>query len=150
MPYWPAAYFAQTTITVRPTPAYRQDCWNSPSSPSPSKQNALAGRPVPGKASECLVRRRLCRRWARSYAYPGSIPASPEGALSIPQGARGAKISPSFSQLCILHSPLVIERRKSAKLMSCPRHVKISLSCGNKRGIFMSYVTFSLDDGQDS
>ena len=30
-----------------------------------------------------LVRRRLCRRWARSYAYPGSIPMSPLQGLTI-------------------------------------------------------------------
>ncbi len=27
----------------------------------------------------CLKRRRLCRKWAMDYAYPGSIPATPEG-----------------------------------------------------------------------
>ncbi len=41
-----------------------------------------------------------------------------------------------------------IERRKSAKLMSYPRHAKMSLSCDQKRGIFMSYVTFSVDKDQ--
>ena len=42
------------------------------SAPS-QKQIAPAGRAPPEKASECLVRRRLCRRWAESYPYPASI-----------------------------------------------------------------------------
>ncbi len=31
------------------------------------------GRAPPEKAFKCVVRQRLCRRWARNYAYPGSI-----------------------------------------------------------------------------
>ncbi len=41
-----------------------------------SRERQKARRP-PGKASEYLVRQRLCRKWARSYAYPGSIRTSP-------------------------------------------------------------------------
>ncbi len=36
-PTGPQPISAQTTIKIRLAPAYRQDCWNSPSSPSPSK-----------------------------------------------------------------------------------------------------------------
>jgi hypothetical protein len=32
------------------------------------------------------MRPRLCRRWARSYAYPGSTLATPKEGLSIPTG----------------------------------------------------------------
>ncbi len=39
----------------------------------PRKQNAFAGRAPPEKAFDCLVRRRLCQRWARGYRYPGSM-----------------------------------------------------------------------------
>jgi len=39
----------------------------------PKKQNALAGGASAERASGCLIRRRLCRRWARGYAYPGSM-----------------------------------------------------------------------------
>lgn len=41
------------------------------------KQNASAGRAPPGKASELVVGRRLCLRWAKRYAYPGSMHPSP-------------------------------------------------------------------------
>ena len=38
-------------------------------------KNAFPGRAPPEKASECLVRRRLCLRWARyCFAYPGVHP----------------------------------------------------------------------------
>ncbi len=37
-------------------------------------KNTLPDHAPPEKASECWVRRRLCRRWARNdYTYPGSI-----------------------------------------------------------------------------
>jgi len=44
-----------------------------------------------------LVRRRLCRRWARSYAYPGSIRASFVGARVSPtrRDVSIAKVGPT-------------------------------------------------------
>ena len=41
------------------------------------KEKAFAWRDSPEKASECVVRQRLCLRWASSSAYPGSMAASP-------------------------------------------------------------------------
>jgi len=46
---------------------------------APENKNALSGRTPPKKASGYLVPRRMCRKWAMNYAYPGSMPASPEG-----------------------------------------------------------------------
>ncbi len=40
-------------------------------------QNTLMGRAPAGGASEFVVRHRLCRRWVKKYAYPGSTPSAP-------------------------------------------------------------------------
>ena len=50
------------------------------------------------------------------------------GGLSIPYWSRGVKISLPFSELCLPHSPLVIERRNLANLASYPDYVKLSHS----------------------
>ncbi len=50
-----------------------------------------SGRAPPLKASDSLVRHRLCRMWARSYAYPGSISEPPAEGSSIAQSAVGVK-----------------------------------------------------------
>ncbi len=71
-----------------------------------SKQNALPSRTMPEKASECLVRRRLCQRWAMCYAYPGSIPTSPEGAKFPSLGRRCQDLAAS--------RPLVVAGRPSS------------------------------------
>jgi len=54
-------------------------------------QDALRGRAPPEKASDYPARRRLCRRWAKGYSYPGSMAESPEWGLSMPDGAGGVK-----------------------------------------------------------
>ena len=54
---------------------------------SSEKQSALKDHTLPQKASWCLLRRRLCRRWARSDAYPGCM-HSPAGHHTIAQAAR--------------------------------------------------------------
>ncbi len=55
------------------------------------KHNALPGHAPPEKASECSVRRRLCRWWAKDYRYPGSIPEPPAEGLSIAEATVGVK-----------------------------------------------------------
>ncbi len=83
------------------------------------KQDALPGRAPPEKASECLVRLDWCRKWAEDYAYPGSMGASPEGALSIHKGqgvprvvachpqAQGSQTRPARVQSALLPAPLL-------------------------------------------
>src|SRR3990172_8804710 len=46
----------------------------------------------PGGRRNFLVRRRLCRRWAMSYPYPGSIPNSPEDGLTMPYPHKAVKV----------------------------------------------------------
>jgi len=53
------------------------------------KANAFPGRAPPGKASRCQVHQRCCRRWARSYPYPGSIVPFP---LSLSIGSPGGDV----------------------------------------------------------
>ncbi len=72
-----------------------------------SKQNALPSRTMPEKASEWLVRRRLCRKWARGYRYPDSIPHSPPEGLSIGGG-------PGWCQDLAASRPLVVAGRPSS------------------------------------
>ena len=43
------------------------------------------------RASECLVRHRLCRRWAMNYSYPGSNLCISWVLLSIPHCALGCQ-----------------------------------------------------------
>ena len=38
-----------------------------------------------------MVRRRLCRGWAKGYGYPASMSESPEWGLSMPDRAGGVK-----------------------------------------------------------
>ncbi len=64
-------------------------CWGSITALSQKNKNALPGQAPPEKASECVLRRQLCQRWARSYAYPGSIPSPPAEGSNIAQGSGG-------------------------------------------------------------
>jgi len=57
----------------------------------PLKTKRPPGHAPPEKAFECLVRLRLCLRWAKNYAYPGSIPHSPPEGLSIAEAPGGVK-----------------------------------------------------------
>jgi hypothetical protein len=52
---------------------------------SDKKQNAHSGCAPPEKASEWLVPRRSCQRWAKNYnAYPGSMVLLPTGTELLP------------------------------------------------------------------
>jgi hypothetical protein len=74
-------------------------------------KNTLPDHAPPEKASECVVRQRLCREWSMSFAYPGSIGASPEGGLISLTGLRvsragrglqaGSATPRSFSLSCL-------------------------------------------------
>ncbi len=55
------------------------------------RKNAFADRAPPEKASNGVVRRRLCQRWAMAYAYPGSISAFPVRGYSIAEEVVGVK-----------------------------------------------------------
>ncbi len=79
------------------------------------------------------------------YRYPGSIRPSPEGSLSIPHRARGVKISPSFSQLCILHPVVFYRTQKIGKFGNLSR---LSQTVALLQPFFMIYVTYSLDREQ--
>ena len=46
----------------------------------------------PGGRQDFLLRRRLCRRWARNYAYPGSIPNSSKEGLSMSYRLTAVKV----------------------------------------------------------
>ena len=64
-------------------------------------KNALPGRASPEKASDRVVRRRLCLRWARSYAYPGSILATPSVlSLVLRRQGGGLKLGTFFQREC--------------------------------------------------
>ncbi len=47
-------------------------------------ENAFPGRAPPQKASESVLRRRLYRKWARTYACPGSNFAPSAASFSLP------------------------------------------------------------------
>ncbi len=69
------------------SPEFQGLSWHQTGKSFPQKTKRLPGRAPPGRASECLVRLRLCRRWARNcYAYPGSNSGPPAEALTIAQG----------------------------------------------------------------
>ncbi len=51
-----------------------------------TKQNALPGRAPPERASEFVLRLQLCLRWARDYAYPGSMFEPPQEDLRSRKG----------------------------------------------------------------
>ncbi len=46
-------------------------------------ENAFPGRAPPEKASECLVRRRLCQRWIQDYGHPGFTLTPPRELTSL-------------------------------------------------------------------
>ncbi len=56
------------------------------------------GRASPKKASECLVRHRLCRRWVKDDAYPGSMHVTPDEAK---QEQDIAGLSPDFPGMAL-------------------------------------------------
>ena len=68
------------------------------------KQKRLPGRAPPERASECLVRRRLCRKWARGIVVvnPRSIhpPRRELPVRTIPRSPKrdgeGSRVSPSY------------------------------------------------------
>lgn len=47
------------------------------------KQTPSRGVLRPRRRCNCLKRRRVCRRWAKTYGYPGSIHPSPVDGLNI-------------------------------------------------------------------
>ncbi len=90
--------------------------------PDQSK-NALPDRTSPEKASECVVRRRMCRKWAMDYGYPGSIPGPPEEALSILYRDRGCQANrTSFPQppSCLPRLPLEFHTQLKLQSISPP------------------------------
>ncbi len=50
---------------------------------SPENEKRPPGRAPPEKASECLVRRRLTRRWAQGYGHPGFTVTPPRELTSL-------------------------------------------------------------------
>ena len=69
----------------------------------------------------------------------------PVGGLSILHRARGVKINPSFSQLCLPHPTLFYSTQKIGKISDLPPLSQIGALF---QPFFLIYVAFSIDNGQ--
>ena len=96
-------------------------------------RNAPPGRAPPEKASECVVRQRLCRWWAVGLLSPrfSYVQWLKEavGGLSISHLAWGVKISPPLISYDSRTQYCFIERGKSVNLATYPGYVKLAYSC---------------------